>query len=138
MLIGALFWALALLGCGYAAAAGGRDGRWAAILVICASLLSIPAAHLGMRWARTEVGVMGVDLLLLVALWDLALRSRRFFPLWMAGFQLVAVATHLATLIAPDFTPRVYRGVESLWAIPVIVSMALGAWLDDRARPKVD
>lgn len=132
MLIGILFWALTVIGCAYAAVAGGKDGRWAAGMILCAAVLSIPAAHLGRGWARTEIGVMAVDALLLAGLYVLAMASRRHFPLWMAGFQLIAVTTHIATAIAPSFTPPAYRAMEGLWAIPTTVSLVLGTWLDSR------
>jgi hypothetical protein len=129
-MIGLFFWMLTLAGCGYAAMLGGREGRWAACLIISASLLTIPATRLGAHWARSELGVMSVDAALLVGLYVLSLRSRRYFPIWMAGFHLVAVGTHLGTLIAPDFTPRIYRALASLWAVPMTVCMVLGVALD--------
>lgn len=132
-MIGQLFWALTLLACGFVAVSGGRDGRWAVLLIICASLLTIPATRLGQQWARTEHLILAVDLALLVGLYALALRTRRHFPMWMAGFQLIAVTTHLSTFIAPAFTPAIYRAMESLWAVPITLSMVLGVALDRRS-----
>ena len=132
MLIGLLFWTLTLIGCGYAAAAGGKDGRCAVILLLLASVLTIPAARLGHAWARTEIGVMSVDVLLLLGLYALMLRSQRYFPIWMVGFQLASVVTHLSTVLAPDFAPRVYRGLESVWALPITISLVVGIYLDRR------
>ena len=125
-----LFWTLTLLGCGYAAAVGGKDGLWASLSLICASLLTLPAERLGSLWASTEIAVMGVDLGLFLSLYGLTLRTKRFFPIWMAGFQLISVATHISTLIAPTFTPRIYRAMESVWAIPITVVMVLGIAMD--------
>jgi hypothetical protein len=133
MIVAALFWVLTLLGCGFAAAFGGRDGRWAVFLIIAATLLTIPAMLLGKAWRQTEVGILMVDLLLLASLYALCLRSDRYFPVWMTGFHLVAVTTHVSTLLAPEFTPRVYRALESVWAIPMTLSMIVGIALDRRA-----
>jgi drug/metabolite transporter superfamily protein YnfA len=132
VIILALFWTMTLVGCGYAAAAGGRDGRWAALLILSASLLSIPAILLGRHWHRIELGVMVVDAMLMAGLFLLSMRTARFFPLWMAGFQLIAVTTHLATMLAPDFTPRVYRALEGVWAVPMTMAMIFGIMLDRR------
>jgi hypothetical protein len=132
MLIGLLFWMLTLLGCGYAVAAGAKDGRWACALLIGASVLSIPAAHIGHRWNQTEYAILVVDAVLLLGLIALMLKSDRFFPIWMAGFQLASVATHFSTIIVPGFTPGVYRGLESVWALPITLSMVLGIFLDRR------
>lgn len=132
MLIGILFWSLTIIGCLYAALLGSRDGRWAALLITSASLLSIPAALLSGGWARTEHALFTVDALLLVGLLTLAMKSDRYFPIWMAGFQLISVLTHLSTLMAPDFAPKIYRALGSLWAMPITVSMMWGIYLDRR------
>ena len=131
-MIGILFWLLTIFGCGYAAAAGGKDGRWAAALIIVASLMSIPATLMGASWHGTETLIFAVDLALLIALYLLALCSRRYFPLWMVGFHLMSVLTHVSTLIAPDFAPAIYRALESLWAIPMTLAMIWGIHLDRR------
>lgn len=132
-MIKSIFWSLLALACGYAVVTGGRDARWAVLLIVAATLLTIPALLLGPGWHRTDYGILAVDAGLLVGLYVLSLRSRRFFPLWMAGFQLVAVTSHLATLIAPHFTPPIYRALETIWSIPVIVSMVVGIAADRQA-----
>jgi len=129
-MIGALFWLLTLVACGYAVALGGRSGRWAAALVIAASLLTIPATRLGQGWEGPEALIFLVDLGLLAGLYHLSLRTDRYFPIWMTGFHLLAVLTHLSTLAAPDFTPQIYRAAESLWAIPMAIAMMWGITLD--------
>lgn len=103
-----------------------------------ASLLTVPATLLGEAWQRPELAILAVDTLLLTGLYWLTLTSRRYFPIWMTGFHLVAVATHLGADLAPDFTPRLYRALAGLWAIPVTISLALGIFLDQRAavRPR--
>lgn len=133
-MIGALFWMLTLVGCGYAAALGGSSGRWAAFLILAASLLTIPAGRLGSGWRETEQLILLVDLALLTGLCVLSLKSDRFFPLWMTGFHLIAVLTHLSTLIVGDYTPKIYRAVESLWAVPMTLAMMWGIRLDRRKR----
>lgn len=133
MIIGLLFWLLALLCCGHAIVFGGRDGRWAVALIIAATLLTAPAILVGEAWGQTQLAILAVDTALLAGLYALMLASRRFWPIWMTGFHLVSVATHLATLVAPSFTPAVYRGLESMWSIPVLLSLLIGVELDRRA-----
>jgi hypothetical protein len=60
--------------------------------------------------------------------------SRRYWPIWMTGFHLVAVASHISTLIAPGFTPEIYRALAGVWAIPILLSLLLGVELDRRAE----
>lgn len=130
MLIGILFWTLTAIGCGYAAYCGGRDGKWAAFLIIGAALLTIPATLQGQAWITTEYAVLIVDSLLLGGLFILTLRSDRLFPIWMTGLHLLAVITHLSTLVAPDFAPKIYRALGALWAVPMTLSMIIGIHLD--------
>ena len=133
MLIGLLYWSLVLLCCGHAALFGGRDGRWAAILFLVATALTIPAGRLGRAWGETELLVLGVDLMFLGSMYALMLSSRRYWPIWMVGFHLVAVVTHLSTMVTPEFTPRIYRAMGSFWAIPVLLSLLIGVEMDRRA-----
>jgi len=133
MIIPLLFWILTLAACAFAAAIGGNDGRAAAFMILAASVLTIPATLMGNAWHRPEVAILAVDMLLLVMLYGLTLSSKRFFPIWMTGLHLIAVVTHLSALIAPDFTPRIYRALAGLWAIPMTLSMVFGILLDQRA-----
>lgn len=133
MIIAVLFWLLVIVTCSHAAAFGGKDGKWAAVLVIAASLLTLPATVLGSGWGKTELAILTVDLMLLIGLYILMLGSRRYWPIWMVGFHLVAVASHLGTIVVPDFTPAIYRAVGSLWAIPMLLTMMLGIERDRKA-----
>ena len=137
MIIVVLFWLLALLCCGYAVIFGGKDGRWAAFLILAASLLTIPADGFGRAWGHTELGVLAVDAALLAGLYSLMLVSRRYWPIWMTGFHLIAVVTHLSTFLAPGSTPQIYRALESVWAIPVLLTLLLGVELDRRATSRL-
>src|SRR5690348_8693069 len=92
---------LILLGCcGYAILAGGRDERIGAAIMLAGSALTVAAALLpDFSWRTARLGVTLVDLTVLGALLALALRTDRFWPLWMTAFHLIAVATHLAILV---------------------------------------
>lgn len=138
MLIALLFWMLTLLCCGYAIRFGGRDGRWAAFLILAASLLSLPPTLMKGAYADTELIIFAVDLLLLAGLYALMLSSGRYWPIWMTGFHLVAVVTHISTMLVPDFTPQIYRAMGSFWAIPISLVLIIGVELDRRtlARPR--
>ena len=137
MLIGLLFWVLTLLCCGHAIVFGGRDGRWAAFLILAASLLSLPSTLMDHAYAETELIILAVDILLLGGLYALMIASRRYWPIWMTGFHLIAVVTHLSTLLAPGFTPEIYRAMGGFWAIPIPLALLIGIQLDRRAASRL-
>jgi hypothetical protein len=133
MLIALLFWLLVLISCGHAITFGGKEGRWAAALIIAASLLTVIAAGMEENWGDLETARMIVDLALLLGLYSLMISSRRYWPIWMTGFHLIAVVTHLSVMIAPGFTPQIYRALQSFWAIPVLLALLIGVELDRRS-----
>jgi hypothetical protein len=120
-----------LLACSvYASILGGRTGRMGAAIFVIATVLSNIAARYNPNWASTSFGVMWVDTGCLVGLLVLALRSNRYWPIWALGFQTIAVATHLATIIAPDIVPRAYQAIAAFWSIPILAAMVTGTTLD--------
>jgi len=60
----------------------------------------------------------------------LACNSGRYWPIWATGFQIVAVATHFASLWIPDIVPIAYQALLSFWSIPILGVMVAGTWLD--------
>ena len=92
------FYSALLLCAVYASANGGRTGKAGSAIFVVASVLTVAAARMHPSWAGTSLGLFAVDAGCLLALLILALASNRFWPIWALGFQIVAVATHLATL----------------------------------------
>lgn len=101
-----------------------------AVIFILATALSDIAARYNPDWASTSFGVLWVDTGCLGGLAILALRSNRYWPIWALGFQTAAVATHMATIIAPDIVPKAYQAVAAFWSIPILVAMVTGTTLD--------
>lgn len=130
-MVGLLFTLLILASSAYAFLAGGRDGRWATTMLLGAALATIPASKLNPSWGSTHFGVLGVDLALLAGLVWLALRTDRYWPIWLAALHLGAVATHLATLIGSQ-DPAIYRMLQTFWSIPMQIILPLGIALDRR------
>lgn len=132
MLVGILFWMLALLCCGFAALYGGRSGRCvgAAALMAAAATSLVPDGNF---WLAPNIWVAVIDTGLLIALIWIALGSDRWFPVWAAGLQMVGVAFHLGSIAAPGFAPLVYFLLQAFWAIPVLMMLAIGVALDRNA-----
>ncbi len=127
-----LFWTLVLLSCAYASITGGPDGRRASALVILASLASITGGG-SENWIQTQYQVFIVDGIMLIALVAIALHSKSYWPIWMSAFQFNAVGTHIATFVSQDYAASIYRGLSGFWALPAILSMVIGIYLDNAA-----
>ena len=128
------FLALVLMTCAYAILFGERDARIACAMLVSAALLTpvvtvIPHA----RWL-----LFAVDGALLIGLLILAMWSRHYWPLWVAGLHGVSVAGHVVTALTPHLPWNVYHAIIAFWAIPVQLVMALGIFLDSRATHYVD
>jgi hypothetical protein len=129
-----LVWILLALCSIYAAVVGGPTGRVGAGLNVGATVATYFAFQFG-PWTETHIPVLIIDVILLLALYALALKSRVYWPIWAAGFHLITVAVHGATLIAPDFRSTLYYYVNGMWAIFVQMAMVWGITLDRLHRP---
>jgi hypothetical protein len=129
-----IIFVLLLIVCGaYASIWGGRTGRAGAAIFLCATILSSVAATANPDWTSTSYGVFSVDAGCMLALCLLALASDRYWPIWAFGFQIVAVATHIATMWAPDIVPKAYQAILAFWSIPILAVMVIGTKLDQMA-----
>jgi hypothetical protein len=124
-----LVWTLLALCSIYAAMFGGPTGRIGAALNIGATVATLFAQDIS-GWSQTHVPVMVIDLLLLAALYRLALKSKVYWPIWAAGFHLITVTGHAATMIIPDFRSSLYYLFNGMWAIFVQMAMVWGITLD--------
>ena len=98
-----IFWAILILTCGYALVKGRKYERLAAGLFVAATILSVvDHALLQVRYQRLDVGEFMVDSTLLVSVIAIALASDRFWPLWVAGLQLVDSMAHVLKAITGD------------------------------------
>jgi hypothetical protein len=124
------FYSALLLCAAYASKNGGRTGKAGSAIFIVASVSTVAAVRMSPSWAGTSLGLFAVDAGCLLALVMLALASNRFWPIWALGFQIVAVATHLATLFIPDVVPKSFQALLSFWAIPILWVMVAGTHKD--------
>lgn len=114
--------------CGYALWRGGPPEKTATIVVTSGWLLSVGFISQTGTFQSVEIGILVVDLLCLLALVAIALSADRFWPLWVAAFQLIGTAGHAARIVDPAIVPRAYAFMLSVWAYPMIVLMFAGTW----------
>jgi len=118
----------------YALWRGRRDERLAAGICVAASVLTIfLITPLAVRYHSVERGEMLVDVAALVAFVVLALRSARFWPLWVAGLQLTSTSAHLLRLIDAQLIPAAYGAAERFWSYPILAILIIGTWRGRRA-----
>ena len=124
------FLTLMVICCGYAFLRGGAPERIAAGLQVAAY-----AATLAMRrlidltdFRAVGFGSAAVDGVLLVALFVVAWRSTRYWPLWITGWQSAAMVAHLAKLIDPTMRSSGYALQAQVWAYPMLIATAIAAW----------
>ena len=129
MLMVVLVWSLLALCSLYAAVMGGVTGRIGAALNVGATVATLFANRIGL-WSETNMPVLVIDMALLLALFALAMKSRVYWPIWAAGFHLIAVTGHLATIISPDVRSSLYYYFNGMWAIFVQMAMVWGITLD--------
>lgn len=137
MLSPLFFWTLLLAVTIYAFARGRLDERYAALICLFATIASIVVVSpLSRRFAGIEVGVFAVDVVALFAFTALALVSKRFWPLWVAGFQLTTTFAHALKAIQLDLLPQVYAAAERFWVYPIFLAIVIGTWRSHRRTPR--
>ena len=128
-----LYWSILTLTCGYALLRGRVDERVAAGMCIGASIISVLVlSPMSIRYTSLEEGEMAVDLIVFAVFLMVALRSDRFWPLWITGLQLTTILAHLLKAIDFKLLPAAYGAAERFWSYPILIVIAVGAWRQHR------
>ena len=129
------YWIMLAAVAAYAFARGKMDERWAAAICVLATigtvLVQFPFSN---RYSHVEVGVMIVDLLALAGFTTIALRSDRFWPLWVAGLQLTTTLAHLFRAAQFELVPQVYAVAARFWVYPIFLVIVIGTWRSHQRR----
>jgi hypothetical protein len=117
MLAGYLFW-LSFIGATlYVLFVGTKETLYSILVmiggVVATTLVFVFGSN---KWLHLDKSVLAIDILALVLFVAIALRSPRWWPLLLCGWQLAAVAIHLATLYASQLLPRAYGIGQGFWA----------------------
>jgi hypothetical protein len=127
------FSALLIGSCGYAILRGRHDERFTALVCLAASVASIAlTGPTTLRYSQIELGVLAVDLLTLAAFTHVALRSDRFWPLWISGLQLTTSIAHLLKAAEPGLVPLAYAAAGRFWAYPILIMLVIATWRSNR------
>lgn len=133
MLSPLFYWTLLLTVTIYAFARGRLDERYAASICVFATIATmVVASPLSRKYSDVEIGVFAVDVVALFAFTAIALMSKRFWPLWVAGFQLTSTFAHAMKAIQIDLLPQVYAAAERFWVYPIFLVIVIGTWRGQR------
>ena len=129
------YYAILLAVCAYAFWQGRSDERVVAGICIAATLASnVVVAPLGSRYSGVEGGIMFVDLAAFAGFTWVALRSERFWPLWVAGLQLTTLIAHILKAVQLDLMPQAYAAAARFWVYPIFMIIVIGTWRSHRRR----
>ena len=128
-----IFGPLLVAVCIYAWWRGGTDERIIAATCLAGTAATLIAiSPLQKRYSGVEEGLMLVDLVVLLAFIAVALRSKRFWPLWVAGLQLTTSIGHLLKGIDQELLPRAYGAALQFWSYPILLILAVGTYRSHR------
>ena len=125
------FWALLLSAGILIVFSGDRPARKFLGAILAATMLTL-VVDLSFAGAVAPLAYLAIDGVLLgVAGWYV-LKIDAFWPIWFAGFQLITVASEVARLAFSGAIPEMYANVAGFWAIPALLTMAVGVMRDRR------
>jgi hypothetical protein len=108
---------------------GRSDERIAALTCVVATVLTVLLGDaLEVRYYQIETLVFLIDLGVFAVFLAIALRSTRFWPLWVAGLQLTSMSVHLLNMIHPDLMRFVVGVALAFWSYPILLLIGIGAW----------
>ena len=64
----------------------------------------------------------------------IALRTDRFWPLWVAGLQLTTLVAHMLKAIKIDLLPHAYAAAGRFWVYPIFLIIVVGTWRSHQRR----
>ena len=119
--------------CSCAFIRGGLEERLAA----GSMLINVTATQVlrDYSWPQVQPAGFIADVLSLVLLLAIALRTPKYWPLAAAAFQLLMVLTHVAKMIDPDLGQWSYVSAIVIWTYLKMIALGVGVWNCWRAWP---
>ena len=117
--------------CFYAWLRGSGDERLVAATCLAGTAATLlVVSPMRQRYVGLEEGLLMVDLAVLAGFVTVALRSKRFWPLWIAGLQLTTSLGHILKGIDQDLLPWLYART-SIWSYPILLVLVVGTFRSD-------
>lgn len=84
------------------------------------------------RFDQIDPGYLVIDGAILMAMTGFALVSEKWWPLWLAGAQLIALLSHFVRLMNASYAPFAYALMMRAPSWVQLAILALGTWLAAR------
>lgn len=130
-------WPSAVLGAGVLAMWRGREHERIVAMAVLANwaitMVVYRAASEGTQW-----GILLVDLVQLGVFVWIALTSRRYWPLFVAGFGLLQVLTHGAKALDTGISAWAYITAGIIWSYLIVFTIAYASWTAPRRYAEIE
>ncbi len=98
---------------------GGHLERWAAYTALLASVFTTVLAP-NPKWTDIEIHIFVIDVFALMSFWFIALKTKRFWPYWITGWQLIAIFGHVQKLMFSEILERPYALLSMYISYPIL------------------
>ena len=121
-----IYWMTLILCCAIVAWVGERDEKVCIAAYAIASILSARAVSpMATRLRTVEWPLLGVDVLMLLVFLVFVVRSRRYWPLWTTGIQVVSLLGNTAVLSRA--TRHAYAMTLAIMAYGILSTLLIAA-----------
>ncbi|MCW1986004.1 UNVERIFIED_ORG: hypothetical protein M2348_001736 [Sphingomonas sp. R1F5B] len=111
----------------HAALRGGVPERCAAAAMVLAAIAtSLTDVKAPLPFRTVQWQLVWIDAALLVVLLVIALTANRFWPLWIAAIQCLALGAHASRAFAPDILPLAYWLIVGKLSYPMLLLLVIG------------
>lgn len=124
----ALFICLQLAVSLFAIRRGGPPERTVAWMLLAAMAASIAGGLPASRYRAVAEWQLSIDIALFAGLAIVASRANRFWPLWLAALQLIAIGVHVVRWADPFLLPYAYYKSFEKIAYPMCLALVLGTY----------
>lgn len=117
---------LTVVMCGGAFWKGDREQQAAAIAFLLSWLTTIVLRD--PRWIGPQWGAFWADIAFFALLTAISIRTRRYWPLVAAAFQLLCVMTHVARFMDPGLRNWAYASGQIIFSDMLQIAVLVGVW----------